>query len=159
LRTLPDSAGVALDLSDAACAEAARAAERAGVADRLDVVNRSIESLADDRSPVRGAEVVHAGYVLHDVVGDEAVIDAVLRACRTSAAPGCRLVVTDAVPYAGNPRERAFSALFTYLHASAMDVRLPTEEQWEATFRRTGFTDVTCVPHRMPGGRMFVATG
>jgi SAM-dependent methyltransferase len=159
LRTLPDCVGTAIDLSGAACAEASRAGERAGVADRLTVVNRRIESLVDDPSPVRGADVVHAGFVLHDVIADIETFLAVLRTCRAATAKGCRLIVTDAVPYVLTPRERAFSALFTYLHASSMNVRLPTEEQWRDMFRRAGYTDVICRPHRMPTGRMFVVSG
>ncbi|GII64845.1 methyltransferase type 12 [Sphaerisporangium krabiense] len=159
LRTLPGSTGTAIDMSAAACEEAGRAARRAGVADRLTVVNRKIESLVEDPSPVRDADVVHAGFVMHDVVGDPETFTAVLRACREATADGCRLIVTDAVPYVPVARERAFSALFTYLHGTSMNVRLPTEEQWLDLFRRAGYTDVTSVPHRMPGGRMFVAGG
>jgi len=159
LGTLPDSSGLALDLSAAACEEARRAARRAGVADRLEVVHRSIESIADDPSPVRDADVVHAGFVLHDVVGRPDVLDGVLRACRQSLAPGGRMVVTDAVPYVSGPRERAFSALFSYLHASSMEVDLPPVDVWHEAFARAGFTDVTSTPLPMPGSRVFVAAG
>ncbi|WP_436536040.1 class I SAM-dependent methyltransferase [Actinoplanes sp. HUAS TT8] len=159
LQTLPDSSGVAVDISDAACAEALRAGRRGGVADRLSVVNRAIESLSDDPSPLAGADVVHAGFVLHDVVGRPEVLDAVLRACRAGLAPGGRLVISDAVPYSTSPRERAFSSLFTYLHASSMGVDLPPQAQWEQAFRRAGFTDVTCRPMRMPTSRLFVVAG
>jgi SAM-dependent methyltransferase len=159
LAALPDSSGVALDLSAAACEEAERAAREAGVHDRLTVVNRSIESLIDDAGPVRDADVVHAGFVMHDVLGTPDVLDGVLRTCRESVAHGGCLVVTDAVPYVDNPRERAFSTLFTYLHAAAMGVRLPSEDGWHATFKRAGFSDVTSTPLRMPGSRMFVAAG
>lgn len=159
LRTLPNSTGTAIDMSGAACAEARDAAERAGVADRLRVVNRTIESIVDDPSPVAGVDVVHAGFVLHDVIADAETFLAVLRTCRAVTAEGARVVVTDAVPYVPVPRERAFSALFTYLHASSMNVRLPTEEQWRDMFLDAGYTDVVCVPHRMPTGRMFVVSG
>jgi SAM-dependent methyltransferase len=158
LRRLPDSSGVVLDMSADACAEAVRAAVRAGVGQRVEAVNRRIESLVDDPGPVAGADLVHAGFVLHDVAADPETLDAVLRACRAAMAPGGRLVVTDAVPYAGDPRERAFSALFTYLHAAFMAVRLPTQAQWLGAFRTAGFTNVTSSGHRMPGARMFVAT-
>ncbi|MFH9643349.1 class I SAM-dependent methyltransferase [Streptomyces albidoflavus] len=159
LRTLPDATGTAIDMSAAACAEAGRAAERGGVADRLDVVNARIESLVSDPSPLQGADIVHAGFVMHDVVGDAEQFDALLRTCRSVTAKGSRLIVTDAVPYAAVERERAFSALFTYLHASSMDIRLPTEEQWAEKFRRAGYTAVECTPHRMPTSRMFVVSG
>jgi SAM-dependent methyltransferase len=158
LRELDTTSGVVLDMSPAACAEATRAASDAGVADRVQVVNRRIESLVDDPSPVAGADLVHAGFVLHDIAADPETLEAVLRGCRVAMAPGGRLVVTDAVPFAPGPRERRFSALFTYLHSAFMGVRLPTEEQWLARFRAAGFADVSCAEHRMPGGRMFVAT-
>jgi SAM-dependent methyltransferase len=157
LTALPEAAGVALDLSAGACEEAENAARRADLGDRLRVVNRSIESLVDDPSPIRGAEVVHAGFVLHDLVARPDVLDGVLRVCRESLGEGGSLLVTDAVPYAGNERERAFSALFTYLHSSSMGVELPSEEAWHATFRRAGFSEVGSAALRMPGSRMFLA--
>lgn len=158
LRRLPASSGVVLDMSAGACEEAIRAATRTGVADRFQVVNARIESLMDDPSPVDGADLVHAGFVMHDVYGDRDALDGVLRSCRTAMAPGGRMIVTDAIPYASDPRERRFSALFTYLHAAFMAVRLPTQAQWQEAFRAAGFADVTCAEHRMPGARMFVAT-
>lgn len=159
LTALPGSTGLALDLSAGACEEAERAAERADVRDRLEVVNRSIESLVDDASPVRDADVVHAGFVMHDVVSQPDVLDGILRTVRTSLADGGCFVVTDAVPYVADVRERSFSALFTYLHAGSMGVRLPSEERWRAAFQRAGFSDVTSTPLRMPGSRVFVAAG
>lgn len=159
LTLLPGSTALALDLSPAACDEAERAARRADVHNRLTVVNRSIESLIDDAGPVRGADVVHAGFVMHDVLKDQDVLDGVLRSCRESIDDDGCLIVTDAVPYAGNSRERAFSALFTYLHSSSMGVELPSADTWCAAFQRTGFADVTSTPLRMPGSRMFVAAG
>jgi SAM-dependent methyltransferase len=158
LTALPNASGVALDISAGACEEAEAAARQVGVDDRLRVVNRSVESLADDPSPVVGAEVVHAGFVMHDVAVRPDVLDAILRACRASLAEGGCLVVTDAVPYVGNERERAFSALFTYLHSSSMGVELPPQEAWHATFERAGFGTVDSTPLRMPGSRMFVAS-
>jgi hypothetical protein len=157
LTELPGSTGLALDLSAAACEEAEQAARRADVQDRLTVVNRSIESLIDDAGPIRGADVVHAGFVLHDVGVDADVLDGFLRACRESLADDGCLITTDAVSYAENPRERAFSALFTYLHSSSMGVRLRSEGKWCAAFQRAGFSNVTSTPLRMPGSRMFVA--
>jgi SAM-dependent methyltransferase len=157
LTVLPTSTGVALDSSASACEEAERASRRAWVSDRLTVVNRSVESLIDDPAPVDGADVVHAGFVMHDVVQNPEVFDGVLRTCRERMAEGGCLVITDAVPYANGTRERAFSALFSYLHESSMGVRLPSEDQWRSLFQRAGFATVTSTPLRMPGSRLFVA--
>jgi SAM-dependent methyltransferase len=159
LTELPDSKGLALDMNPAACEEAERAARRADLQDRLTVVNRTVESLIEDPGPVRGAGVVHAGFVFHDVGANPDVFYRVLRACRDGLADDGCVIATDAVSYADNPRERAFSALFTYLHSSSMGVRLPSEEKWRAAFQQAGFSNVTSTPLRMPGSRMFVAAG
>lgn len=159
LRRLPDSTAVAVDINAAACDEASRNARRAGMADRLAVVNRSVQSLVEDPSPISGVDLIHAGFVMHDILADTESAEAVLRTLRSSLADGGALVVMDAVPYATEPRERAFSALFTYLHTMAMDVMLPTQEQWYAAFEKAGFTSITHTPLRWPAGRMFVVSG
>ncbi|GCE00795.1 class I SAM-dependent methyltransferase [Embleya hyalina] len=160
LRQRTDCTGLGIDLSPAACAEATRLAARAGLSERLDVLNRPIQSLVDDPSPLAAADVVHAGFVMHDIATEPDVLDGVLRACRAELRErGGKMVVVDAVPFATEPRERAFSALFTYLHAQSMGVRLPTREQWESAFHRAGFASVRCTALRMPGSRMFVVSG
>ncbi|MEV8627327.1 class I SAM-dependent methyltransferase [Streptomyces sp. NBC_01268] len=158
LGRLPESTGVALDMSAGACREASRAALAAGVGERLTVVERPIQSIADDPGPVAGADVIHAGFVFHDIVQEGDVFDRVLRQCREALRPGGIMAITDAVPYASAERERRFSALFTYLHAGFMNVTLPPEEDWLARFRQAGFEQAECVPHRFPGGRLFIAT-
>jgi SAM-dependent methyltransferase len=156
LTALPDATGVALDISSAACAVAAKGAEEAGVADRLRVVQRSIESLADDPSPIAGADIIHSGFAFHDLVPDAETFGAVLRSCRNSLTPNGFLAITDAVPYSVTARERMFSSLFTYLHEGFMNVRLPTEESWRETFLAAGFSDIQSSPHKMPGARLFI---
>ncbi|WP_448321804.1 SAM-dependent methyltransferase [Streptomyces sp. CO7] len=150
--------GVALDLSAGACAAAREAAGRAGVDDRLRVVERSVESLIADPGPLEGADVIQACFVMHDVLQDEAAFDDVLRTCRKALRPGGLLAVVDAVSFGQEKRERKFSALFTYLHANFMGVDLPTADQWVEKFRSAGFSNVECVSGLMPGGRLFLAT-
>lgn len=153
----PARTGVALDASSAACAAAREAASTAGVGDRLQVLERTLESLVDDPSPVEGANVVLACFAMHDIVADAAVAKAVLGACRDALAPGGFLAVADAVSYASAPAERRFSALFTYMHRSFMQVTLPTEQQWLETFQGAGFSHTECLPLKAPGTRLFVA--
>ena len=156
LLELPDATGVALDISAAACAIAEEDAKEAGVADRLCVVQRSVESLADDPSPIAGADVIHSGFVFHDLLSDRETLGAALRSCKNALAPGGFLAITDAVPYRGTIRERAFSSLFTYLHEGFMNVRLPAEETWREIFCAAGFSDIQSIPHKMPGARLFI---
>lgn len=158
LTALPTSTGLALDMSAGACEAAEQAAELAGVSDRLTMVNRPIESLLEHPEPVQGADVVHAGFVMHDTAARPEVLEGILRTCREGLAEGGSVIVTDCVPYAQDPRERAFSALFTYLHAASMEVNLPTETEWRAAFTRAGFGDVTLTPLPMPGSRLIIAS-
>ena len=158
LLSLTESTGVALDLDTEACAEARRSGDRAGVGERLTVVERSIQSVAADPSPVEGADVVHAGFVFHDMMPEEEdVADAVLANCREALAPGGMMAITEAVPYVQNTRERRFSAIVTYYHQQFMRRRLLNEKEWQDKLLSAGFSDVQCVSHRFPTGRLLVA--
>jgi SAM-dependent methyltransferase len=158
LLAFPESTAVALDMDAAACREAGRAAAQAGVGDRLQVLVRTIQSIATDPSPVEGADVIHAGFVFHDMLPEEHdVADMVLRNCREALRPGGIMAITDAVPYAPAERERRFSTLVTYYHQQFMGRQLLTESEWQAKLRGAGFDNVTCRPHRFPTGRLFVA--
>jgi SAM-dependent methyltransferase len=159
LGDFPEATAVALDLDGPACAEARRAADKAGVGSRLTVYERSIQSVATDPTPVEGADVVHAGFVFHDMMPEEEhIAEAVLRNCHNALKPGGMMAITDAVPYVQNERERRFSTMVTYYHLQFMGRKLLTEEEWLAKLSEAGFRDVKCTPHRFPTGRLFVAT-
>lgn len=158
LLAVPGSTAVALDLDGGACREAAIAAQLAGVDDRLTVVERSIQSVADDPSPLAGSDVIHAGFVFHDMMPDEEdIADAVLSNCYDALRPGGIMAITEAVPFVPNQRERRFSTIVTYYHQQFMRRRLLTEEEWQEKLAKAGFGDTTCIPHRFPTGRLFVA--
>lgn len=159
LQQFPSCTAVGLDLDGPSCRAAEAAARQAGVADRLEVVERSIQSVAEDPTPVRGTDVIHAGFVFHDMMPDEEEIaDAVLANCRDSLRPGGVMAITDAVPYLRNERERRFSAIVTYYHQTFMKRRLLSEEEWIAKLRQAGFGDVKAVELGFPTGRLFLAT-
>lgn len=153
-----DSQGVAVDISPAACEQARAAAQEAGMAGRITVVESPIQRLAEDPTPMQGADVIHAGFVFHDLMpDDEAVLDALLVACRQAAGSGTLLVV-DAVPYAAATHERSFSAAFTFLHEAFMGRVLQTEDQWRRRLLKAGFANVRIEPLGIPGGRLFAAS-
>jgi SAM-dependent methyltransferase len=153
------STGVALDIDAGACAEAELAARRAGVQDRVTVVERSIQSLATDPELLAAADVVHAGFVFHDMMPDEEnVADRILANCHRHLAPGGIMAITDAAPYVQNERERKFSALMTYYHHGFMGRRLLAEEEWAAKLRAAGFARVETSRHLLPSSRLIVAT-
>ena len=156
---LEGTTALALDLDGPSCREAELAAMRAGVGDRLRVVERPIQSIAEDPMPVEGADVVHAGFVFHDMMPEEEhVADRVLANCREALRPGGMMAITEAVPYVLDERERRFSAIVTYYHKQFMRRRLLNEQEWQGKLLRAGFSMVECMAHRFPTGRLFVAT-
>ena len=158
LRALPTASGAGVDVSAGGCAQARAAARDAGMEHRLHIFERSIQSLVEDSSPLRNADVIHAGWVFHELLPeDESCLDELLVVCRRTASTGT-LVIVDGVPYASAPGERLFSAGYSYLHDSFMGRRLLTEEEWRGKLARAGFARVEIETLRIPGGRLFTAS-
>jgi SAM-dependent methyltransferase len=159
LAALPDCTGVAVDISAEACAAAIDAAARAGVADRMVVTERSIQSVADAPDVLHSADVICAGFVFHDMMPEEeSTADRVLAACRQSLAPGGFMAITEAVPFVRNGRERRFSALVSYYHHEFMARALLDESQWSVKLRDAGFSQVQVIEPPFPTGRLFLAS-
>jgi SAM-dependent methyltransferase len=157
LSTLPECEAVGLDLDPSACQEARKAADRAKVGDRLTVLERPIQSIADDPGPLRDADVVHGGFVFHDMFPEEkSTASKVLLNCRQAISPGGIVAITEAVPYVKNERERQFSAIVTYYHRQFMKRKLLTEAEWTATLQEAGFAPVEAVELAFPTGRLFI---
>jgi len=158
LDILPDATGLGLDLAPGACEAAREAAGNAGMSDRITVLERSIQSLATDPEPLRGADVIHAGFVFHDMMPDEEhVADAVLANCREALRPGGLMAITEAVPYLPNERERRFSSIVTYYHREFMTRKLLSVPEWEQKLAGAGFRRVETVELGFPTGRLFLA--
>jgi SAM-dependent methyltransferase len=158
LEAVPGSTGVGLDFAADACRAAELAVAQAGMSERLTVLERPIQSVATDPEMLKDADVIHAGFVFHDMLPEEEdVCDEVLAKCRESLAPGGFLAITDAVPYLRNERERRFSAAVSYYHGEFMRRRLQSEEQWVERLRSAGFSDVRAVTLAFPTGRLFLA--
>jgi hypothetical protein len=126
--------------------------------DRISVIEAPIQSLIDDPSPVKNVDIIHGGFVFHDLMPDEeATLDALLRTFR-KAAPTGMLLIVDAVPYGETPGERAFSAAFTFLHSHFMARQLLTEVEWRTKLSAAGYNNVEITPLGISGGRIFRAT-
>jgi SAM-dependent methyltransferase len=158
LQSVPNSRAVGLDIDGGACQEAAEAARRAGVADRLTIMERSIQSIADDPRPLEGAQVIHGGFVFHDMMPfEEEIAEKVLANCCVALEAGGLLAITEAVPYVSNEHERYFSALVTYYHQEFMKRRLLSEEEWKQKLLAAGFATVESIVLAFPTGRLFLA--
>ena len=157
LKQLPGTTGVGVDLSFVSCDIARKEAKDEGLSDRLDFIHSPIQALTEDASPLFGAEVIHAGFVLHDLMPDEEpMLIKLLAVCR-SAAPDATLIIVDAVPFAKNEDERAFSAAFSYLHHGFMGRQLQSEYAWSEKLANAGFKSIEVQKLGIPGGRLFVA--
>jgi cyclopropane fatty-acyl-phospholipid synthase-like methyltransferase len=158
LRELPEAHGVGIDINRDACARARSIIMAAGMADRLSVVEAPIQSLIDNPAPIAGADVIHAGWVFHDLMPDEEqTLDALLKTFRQSARTGA-LVMVEGVPYARNPEEQSFSAAYTFLHTHFMGRKLLTENEWSAKLSAAGYQTVEISRLGISGGRIFKAT-
>lgn len=158
LTMFPGATGVGLDIDEQACSAASEAAKNAGVDDRLTVVQRPIQSIATDTGPLRDADVIHAGFVFHDMLPEEEdVADAVLANCRDALRPDGLLAITEAVPYLDNDRERRFSSIVTYFHREFMHRKLLSVAEWEHKLTVAGFARVDTVELGFPTGRLFLA--
>jgi hypothetical protein len=158
LRQLPDAQAVGVDRNSASCAKAKGIIKDAGMAGRIKVVEASIQSLVQDATAVENADVIHGGFVFHELLPDEeATLDALLKTFRERA-PRAKLVIVDAVPYARNSGEEAFSAAYTFLHTHFMAQKLLTEDQWQAKLSRAGYGPVEVARLGISGGRIFSAS-
>jgi hypothetical protein len=158
LRKIPGSKGVGIDLSASATEQAVRAASEAGMSDRLQFVTAPIQILTEDASLIRDADIIHAGFVMHDLLpAEEETLDALLRACCANAIKGT-LIIVDAIPVAQSSWEKPFAAAFNHLHNHFMSRKLLSEDEWTEKLFRAGFSNVRVEILDHPGGRMLMAS-
>jgi cyclopropane fatty-acyl-phospholipid synthase-like methyltransferase len=157
LRKLPEARGIGVDLSHDACAKAGAIIRAAGMEQRISVVEASIQSLVDNPAPIEGADVIHGGFVFHDLMPDEeTTMDALFKTFRRKA-PSAALVIVDAIPNAQGPGEQGFSAAFTFLHYYFMGRRFLNEDEWKAKLLAAGYSSVHVGQLGISGGRIFTA--
>ncbi len=151
--------GVGIDLDPGVCRLARMSAAARGLSDRIRIYERSLQSLVEDPSPLDGADIVHAGFVFHDLLPEETdVAVAVFRNCHKALSEtGGYLILTELVPYESNERERKFSSLVTYFHMQFMQRRLPRPSEWAALLHAGGFQEVEIFEVDMPGARIIRA--
>jgi len=148
-----DTTGTAIDISPEACEHAKEEIAIAGLSDRINVICAPVQDVEAYRPQINEADLVHAGFVLHDVLHEHPDgFREVLSSARHTT-----VLVAEAVPYAGSDREKEFSAAFSFLHEAFMGLYLQTEEQWQEHFARAGYNSVEIVPLGMPGARLIMA--
>ena len=88
---------------------------------------------------------------------EEATLDKLLAHINITA-PNATLVIVDAIPFAQNQHEVAFSSAFTFLHKFFMGRQLLPEADWEFKLKKAGFKHVKIERLGISGGRIFVAS-
>ncbi|AOI76834.1 MULTISPECIES: methyltransferase domain-containing protein [unclassified Burkholderia] len=157
LRRLPGATGIGIDLSEKACRRARELIAAEGLDGRLSVVHAPIQSLVDDPTPLHGAELIHGGFVFHDLMPqDEPILDRLLNTF-VHHAPAATLLIVDAVPFADPDDEGAFSTAFTFLHNHFMRRKLMTTDEWRHKLGRAGYMRVDVSPLGISGGRILRA--
>jgi hypothetical protein len=148
-----DTTGTAVDISPAACEHAREEIALAGLSDRISVICAPVQDVDAYRAQLEAADLVHAGFVLHDVLHEHPEgFHEVLRAARHAT-----FLLVEAVPYVASDREKEFSAAFSFLHEAFMGLDLQTEAQWRGHFAGAGYEAVKIEPLGMPGARLIVA--
>lgn len=149
--------GVGVDISRDACEMAKVAVKQADFENQIDVIESSIQDLIANENVFLNADVIHAGFVFHDLLPDEEDTLNLLLKTICNTAPKATLIVVDAVPFSQNIHERAFSGAFTFLHKFFMGRRLLSESEWQVKLNQAGFKKVLIEPLGISGGRIFVA--
>jgi SAM-dependent methyltransferase len=157
LQQLSHASGVGIDINKAACSKARTIVSQAGMENRISIIEAPIQTLITDPTPIQGAKVIHAGFVFHDLLPDEeAILDKLLQTFRKYAPDGI-LIVVDAIPYADDITEKAFSAALTFLHTHFMGRRFLTEIEWKNKLAAWGYRNVIVNQLGISGGRIFIA--
>jgi ubiquinone/menaquinone biosynthesis C-methylase UbiE len=154
---IEDMMGIGVDISKDACTKAKDYINQVGLSDRIEVVESPIQDLVRNESIFLDADVVHAGFVFHDLLPDEEKHLDNLLACINRVAPNSTLVIVDAIPFSQNHHERAFSSAFSFLHRFYMGREFLTESAWKTKLNNVGFNHVHIRSLGISGGRIFVA--
>lgn len=154
---IKDFKGIGVDLSKEACKIAEAHIKELGLDDAIKVIVSPIQALIKNSDVFLNADIIHAGFVFHDLLPEEEETLDQLLACICKVAPKAALVISDAVPFSQNTHEQAFSSAFSFLHKFFMGRKLLSETEWETKLKKAGFTHVEITPLGISGGRLFVA--
>jgi SAM-dependent methyltransferase len=149
------AAGVGVDISPAACAEAERRVAAAGLADRVRIACADVSDL--DAVPLLGdTQLVISFFLLHEILAQgRDVLVRYLTGLSDRLPPGAQLLIAEVAPPAGAAGE-AFTPEFTFVHR-LMRQHLIAEPEWRTVLAEGGFRVRESAPVRMPGGILLLA--
>lgn len=156
LEQLPQATAIGIDLSASACQKAREIIEGKGLSQQIQVIHAPVESLINDPALLKDVDVIHAGFVFHDLNPTQSQVLPRLLAAIKGASPRAKLVIADAIPDDTPWQNNAYSLAFTFLHTHFMDRRFPSEQGWRALLEQAGFMDVTISKPGLSGSRLIV---
>ena len=150
-------AGLGVDISPDACAEASREVARAGLTDRIEIVQ------ADARDPgtVRGLEQVQlvvTFFFLHEVLehGYGVLVD-YLGQLRRRLPAGARMLTAEVCPPQCDQDTHELGSLEYTLTQAFMNQTLLSEDGWRRAFTEAGFEVERIVRPDLPETRIYLA--
>jgi len=156
-KKIKDLKGIGVDISSHACEEARSILKDLKLHNRIDVVESPIQKLIENNNFFLNADVVHGGFVFHDLLcNEEATLDKLLSHIKASNKQ-LTLVVVDAIPFSENEYECSFSSAFSFIHKYYMGVNFLTESKWKTKLLQAGFLNVKTESLGISGGRIFIA--
>jgi SAM-dependent methyltransferase len=150
-------AGVGVDISPEACEEARSTVSRAGLDERVDVIEA--DAFAVEGIPLLAeTQLVIAFFLLHEVssVSRAAVVDFLGR-LGARLPTGAYLLAAEAEPpRSAEAAGERFTPEFTFVHAMMRQALLPVDE-WRDVLADGGFRVEQVVEDGMPGGMLILA--
>jgi 2-ketoarginine methyltransferase len=150
-------AGVGLDISPEACEEARGTVGRAGLDERIRVIEG--DALAVDAIPLLAeTQLVITFFLLHEIssVSRAAIVDYLERLAARLPAGAYLLAAEAEPPRSAEAAGERFTPEFTYVHAMMRQALLPVEE-WRDVLAEGGFRVEQVVELGMPGGVLILA--
>ncbi|WP_413802471.1 SAM-dependent methyltransferase [Streptomyces iranensis] len=151
-----DARGVGYDISPASCAEATGEVAKAGLGDRITIVEADATDVGN--VPRLGdVQLVMAFFFMHEVLehGRDVLVDYLTQMCRRLPEGAYILTAEIAPPEQDEDTAEYFSPEYVYTQA-LMKQNMMTGEQWGNAFTQAGFTVEQIVPGRLPGSRLIL---
>jgi SAM-dependent methyltransferase len=150
-------AGIGIDISPAACAEAAREVTKAGLEDRIEIIEA--DAIHPDVIPgLEGVQLVVTFFFLHEVYehGRDALVG-YLEGMRRRLPAGAHLLTAEACPPEQDQDTREPLTPEYALTQAFMAQHLLPESEWRQVFEDAGFDVARIVRTDLPGGRVILA--
>ncbi|MDQ3761714.1 MAG: methyltransferase domain-containing protein [Actinomycetota bacterium] len=152
-----DACGVGIDISSEACADAKKLVARAGMADRVAIIQADAAEV-DKIDELASINLVVAFFLLHEILaqGRETLARYLTKMARILPA-GAYLLIAEVEPAADWPAHpEKFTPEFTYVHALMRQILLPAAD-WMDLLKNSGFTMRSVQRNDMPGGILMLA--